>query len=552
MDWTMRESAVKVQLFRFIDVLPLLNHPTEITRHLREYFHQAKEHLPGWMRRALPYMPQTGIGGKLLAGAASWNAQRLARRFIAGTNLAETLDVVAAQRRRSLAFTVDLLGEATISEVEALGRQKEYLTLIEGLSKQVNAWPQVPLIDEGPSGPLPRVNVSVKLSALFSQFDPLDPAGTSHMVRERLRPILRAAQASRAFVNFDMEQYSFTELTLQIFREVLDEPEFRAWPDVGIAIQAYLKDCLADLENLRDWVARRGTSVWIRLVKGAYWDYETVVSAQQGWPTPVFDEKPATDANYEACTHFLIDNHELLHPAFGSHNVRSLAYALACAREKGLPQGAYEVQMLYGMADPIKQALVDMGERVRVYTPYGQLLPGMAYLVRRLLENTANESFLRASFVDQLSEEQLLMNPLLEKKTLRNGKPAATAAPGPFRNEPLADFSRADVRDNMDRALAEVRKRLGRSYPAVLDKPRALDAQVDSVNPSHRKEIVGRFARSTQAMALEAIGIAKAAFPGHGAQGHPGRTPRRPPLQGGNDHAAAAFRVIRLGDSRVR
>lgn len=513
MGWTMREATVKVQLFRFIDVLPLLHQSSEITRHLREYFEQAEEHLPGWMRRALPFMPQSGLSGKLLAGAASWNAQRLARRFIAGSNLAETLHVVAEQRRRSLAFTVDLLGEATITEVEAVRCQKEYLDLIEGLTKAVNSWPMVPLIDESPAGPLPRVNVSVKLSSLYSQFDPVDPEGTSRVVRERLRPILRSAQASRAFVNFDMEQYSFKDLTIHIFQEILDEPEFRTWSDVGIAIQAYLKDCLADLANLRDWAAHRGVGVWIRLVKGAYWDYETVIAAQQGWPTPVFHEKPETDANYEACTRFLIENHELLHPAFGSHNIRSLAYAIACAREAGLPAGGYEVQMLYGMADPVKQALVDMGERVRIYTPYGQLLPGMAYLVRRLLENTANESFLRASFVHQLSEEQLLMNPLLEKKARRNGKVVPAPAPGPFHNEPLADFSRAEVRQSMDQALALVRDKFGRSYPAVLDKPASADSQVDSVNPSHSKEVAGRFARSTKTMAEQAVSIANATFP---------------------------------------
>src|SRR5262249_45829702 len=229
--------------------------------------------------------------------------------------------------------------------------------------------------------------------------------------------------------------------------------------------------------------------------------------------TPVFYEKPETDANYEACSRFLIENHEHLHPAFGSHNIRSLSYALACARETGLPPGAYEVQMLYGMADPIKQALVEMGERVRIYTPYGQLLPGMAYLVRRLLENTANESFLRASFVHQLSEEQLLMNPLLEKKSRRNGKAVVTQTPGPFKNEPLADFSRAEVRQQMDQSLADVRTKFGRTYQAVLDKPASTEALVDSVNPSHSKEIIGRFARSTKALAEQAIASAKSAFP---------------------------------------
>src|SRR5207237_8225434 len=144
--------------------------------------------------------------------------------------------------------------------------------------RQVNTWTPIPLIDRGPEGPLPRVNVSVKLSALYSQFDPIDPEGTSRAVRVRLRPILRAARARQVFVNIDMEQYAYKDLTLRIFREVLEEEEFRDWPDVGIAIQAYLCDCATDLEELARWAERRGTPVWVRLVKGAYWDYEAVIA----------------------------------------------------------------------------------------------------------------------------------------------------------------------------------------------------------------------------------------------------------------------------------
>src|SRR5262249_58449631 len=113
---------------------------------------------------------------------------------------------------------------------------------ITGLSRQVNSWAPVPLIDQGPEGPLPRVNVSVKLSALYSQFDPIDPEGTSQAVRARLRPILRAARARQVFVNIDMEQYAYKDLTLRIFREILSEDEFHDWLDAAIAIQAYLRD----------------------------------------------------------------------------------------------------------------------------------------------------------------------------------------------------------------------------------------------------------------------------------------------------------------------
>jgi RHH-type proline utilization regulon transcriptional repressor/proline dehydrogenase/delta 1-pyrroline-5-carboxylate dehydrogenase len=412
MEWTMGDEALKLQLFRFVDVLPMLRTPASISRHLREYFAQAGDRLPGWLSWLTRRLPESGPLGRLLAFAARHGARRLARRFIAGSDVAEVLGAVAALRRRSLGFTVDLLGEATITEKEARQYQGEYLTLVEGLAGAVNAWPENPVVDRDESGPLPRVNVSVKLSSLYSQFDPIDPDGTSRSVRERLRPILRLARRNGVFINIDMEQYSFKDTTIQIFEEVLEEPEFRDWPDVGIAIQAYLKECPADLHGLAEWARRRGTPVWVRLVKGAYWDYENIVAAQQNWPCPVWEEKWQTDACYERMTEFLMDHSAWLRPALGSHNVRTLAHALAVADVQGLPPHAFELQMLYGMADPIKTALVNMGRRVRVYTPYGQLLPGMAYLVRRLLENTANESFLRASFTEHVPVEQLLRNPL--------------------------------------------------------------------------------------------------------------------------------------------
>jgi RHH-type proline utilization regulon transcriptional repressor/proline dehydrogenase/delta 1-pyrroline-5-carboxylate dehydrogenase len=412
MEWSMGDEALKLQLFRFVDVLPLLHTPSAVARHLREYIGEGGDHLPGWMTFVARRLPAGGVLGRLLAFAARHSAERLARKFIAGSDVAEALEAIGRLRQRSLAFTVDLLGEATITEKEAERSQQEYLDLIQGLSRDVNRRPAVDLIDADENGPLPRVNVSVKLTALYSQFDPIDPEGTSRAVLARLRPILRLARQNHAFVNVDMEQYSYKEVTLHIFRRVLEEDEFRDWPDAGIAIQAYLKDCGADLEALAAWARRRGTPVWVRLVKGAYWDYENILAAQQNWPVPVWRAKWQTDANYERLTRFLMENHQWLRPALGSHNVRSLAHALALADVLGLPPRAVELQMLYGMAEPIKDALAGLGRRVRVYTPYGQLLPGMAYLVRRLLENTANESFLRASFTEHVSEDALLRDPL--------------------------------------------------------------------------------------------------------------------------------------------
>ncbi|HMF19431.1 MAG TPA: proline dehydrogenase family protein, partial [Gemmataceae bacterium] len=511
MEWTMGHEAVKLQLFRFIDVLPLLEEPEIIGRHLKEYFEEAGESLPGWARTGLRWMPQRGLGARLVAWAARTNARRMARRFIAGSYLDEALAAVARLRRRKLAFTVDLLGEATITEAEAVQHQEQIIQLIEGLAETVNFADPIELIDRDHTGPLPRVNVSVKLTSLYSQFDAIDPEGTSRAVRGRLRPILRTARDNHAFINFDMEQYVCKDLTLRIFREILEEEEFAAWTDVGIAIQAYLCDCERDLHELAAWAQQRGKPVWVRLIKGAYWDYETVKAGQENWPVPVFTNKWETDANYEHLTRFLLENHEVLRPAFGSHNIRSLAHALACAQMMDVPPGSFEIQMLYGMAEPVKEALVGLGQRVRVYTPYGELLPGMAYLVRRLLENNANESFLRASFTEHVPEEQLLMNPL---ECEERGTAVRERTPDTFVNEPLSDFSKGEAREAMITALDNVRGQFGKTYPLVIGGWTVqTPATIDSVNPSHKNQIVGRCGRATRAQAQEAIVAAREVFP---------------------------------------
>jgi RHH-type proline utilization regulon transcriptional repressor/proline dehydrogenase/delta 1-pyrroline-5-carboxylate dehydrogenase len=523
MEWSMADEAVKVQIFRLVDVLPMLVRPDQVTQHLHEYFEEAKAGLPGWARFGARWLPRRGFLANFVANLARSNAERLARRFIAGSNVDEAFRTIAEMRRRKLAFTVDLLGEATITEVEADRYQQQYLDLLDGLSERVNALPAVEQIDKSSDGTLPRVNVSIKLSSLFSQFDPIDQAGTMESVMKRLRPILCKARQCGAFVNFDMEQYAFKDLTLRIFREILEEDEFQDWPDVGIAIQAYLRSCRQDLQELAGWVQRRGTPVWVRLIKGAYWDYETIICAQHGWPVPVFAKKHETDANYEEMTRLVLDHADLLRPALGSHNVRSLAYGMAYAEARGLPPRSYEIQMLYGMADPIKEGLVSMGQRVRVYTPYGELLPGMAYLVRRLLENTANDSFLRASFTEHVPEDQLLMNPTLKQTAHANGRhlgngeapreidPRSLAA---FRNEPVTDFSQAEARDTMQRALTEVKQQFGREYPPVIAGAHvSVGGFLDSVNPSSAREVVGRFGKSSVQNAEAAIEAAAKAFP---------------------------------------
>ena len=385
---TMGDPEVKVQLFRFIDALPSLPASAEVGRLLREYLAEAGSKVPWFMNLGVNLAPIGSLRGDALASIARLSATHMARKFIAGSTPAEAFRTVRKLRRRGVGFTADLLGEAVISDREAEAYAATCVELLEGLGPMLAREPEIPHLDRAPWGVVPRCNLSLKLTSLTPRFDATFGEATARRVLDRLRPILRVARAQGAFVNVDMEQYSHKDLTFAIFKQVLDEPEFRDWADVGVVVQAYMPEAEADLAMLRDWAAARGTPVTIRLVKGAYWDYEVLRARQLGWPIPVYLHKWESDAGFERCALFLMENHEVLRPALGSHNLRSLSYAMAAAEALRVPDGAYEIQMLHGMGTPAERALTRRGRRVRVYTPYGAMLPGMAYLVRRLLENT--------------------------------------------------------------------------------------------------------------------------------------------------------------------
>lgn len=411
LEWAMQDESVKVQMFRFVDVLPMLTSSETVTQHLQEYFEEVETHLPAAVRMGLDVAQPDSLLGKALAVNARNNARKMAERFIAGSKTSEVYRSVHKLRDKGLAFTLDLLGEAVISEAEADAYQSAYLELIEELTPQVNAWPEDPMLDRDHASWIPKCQVSLKLSGLVSHFKPIDAEGTSEKVKEKLRPIFRLARELDAYVHVDMEHYEYKDLTLQIFREICMEKEFRDWPDCGIVIQAYLKESEQDLNDLIQWAKKRKTPIGVRLVKGAYWDYETVQAEYNGWPCPVYQEKWQSDANFEALTILLMQNYEFLRPAIASHNLRSLSYAIAVAQELNVPSQAWEIQMLYGMADEQQHLFSELGYRTRVYTPFGELLPGMSYLVRRLLENTSNESFLRNAYDADASVDELLRAP---------------------------------------------------------------------------------------------------------------------------------------------
>lgn len=514
MEWCMGNEAFKVEMFRFVDVLPALESAGEVARHIREYFCRDGLNFPAGIQSTLGFIGSNVVTSQLAARSIKKNVTEMAKMFIAGENAAEAMPALLQLRKQNIAFTVDILGEAAVSEAEALDYQRRYMDLLETLVKQTAPWQHSTLLEEDADGAIPRVNVSVKLSSLFSQADALDWEGSLRVFADRLRPILLRAKELGVFINIDMEQYTLKALTLGVLKKVLDEPAFHDFHHIGIAMQAYLKDCLTDLEDLVAWCQQRNRRITIRLVKGAYWDYETVLAKQNDWPVPVFTDKRATDANYERCSEYILQNHQQLKLALGSHNLRSVSNALVQARRLGIPNKNLEIQMLFGMAEPIKKALSAQGYRVRDYVPVGELIPGMAYLVRRLLENTSNESWLRQKFVQNVDVEQLLSDP---KSAAQFEAPSydEKAESGVFRNQPVPLFHRSEDRQAMTQALAAVRKSIvGQDCLPWIGKNKVKSSKtIASVNPSKFNEVVGLVHLASIEDAEKALELARKAQP---------------------------------------
>ncbi|PYK38182.1 MAG: L-glutamate gamma-semialdehyde dehydrogenase, partial [Verrucomicrobia bacterium] len=489
----------------------------DIVQHLDEYFTDMRNGLAPLVRtgvRAAKIVPW--ISGQLLR----WNVSGMARQFIAGKNPDDVMKTLRKRHEQKIGFTVDLLGEAVVSEKEADEYAARCLELLEHLARETDGWSDP--LDNG-AELFPVVNLSVKISALYSQTNPADPADAIAHLAPKLRPILRRAKELGVFINFDMESFSHKNITLDLFKTLFAEPEFRDWPHAGIVIQAYLRDAEKDLVDLIDWGRARRTRFTVRLVKGAYWDYEKIKSTQNGWSIPVYLQKPESDANFEALSGVLLENESIVTAAFGSHNVRSIAHAQALADELGIDRTRFEFQLLYGMAGPVKRALVEMGYRVREYCPVGELLPGMSYLVRRLLENTSNEGFLRAKFSDNVSEKILLRDPnrlvrenpdsVSKDRHLLDGASLDVPPGDVYENAPLVNFAYQQSQEEMRAALRQVRARLGKKYPLVIGGERVwINRTTASLNPSAPDEIVGDVAAAGIPEAERAVKTARDAF----------------------------------------
>jgi len=528
MEWCMKNEHFKVRLFRFVDVFPSLTTGESLTRHIQEYFGGENQDVPSVLKWGAKGAGFAGaIGAKVLNAAIRFNILEMARQFIIGENTRKAVKNLSSLRAQGFAFTVDVLGEATVSEEEAERYLAVYIELLKVLKEEQARWAALKN-DKSSSragemdwGCAPKINVSVKPTALYSQARPADFEGSVRNILACMKQIYGHVIDVRGLLNIDMESYRYKDITLEVFRRLRSDAQFREYPHVGIVLQAYLRDTDKDLNDLLAWSKNSNLPISVRLVKGAYWDYETVVAKQNGWESPVYTHKLETDAAFERQARRILENHAICHLACASHNIRTISAVMETARALDVPKDRYEFQVLYGMAEPVRKGLLNVAKRVRLYCPYGELIPGMAYLVRRLLENTANESFLRQSFAEQADVERLLENPL---KALDRERSKAEPCPhhgrrgrdqvAGFENEPAADFTQEVQRRAFLEAIAKVRRLLGRTYSLFIGGENVSTADIlPSVNPANPSEVIGHVCQAGTKEVAAAIAAAKKAFP---------------------------------------
>src|SRR3989338_1006328 len=517
----MANPDTATQLFQFLEVFPVLS-DERVLVHSKEYLIDSGVELGpifGPLVHCAELARTTNIKPELAVRKIREYATEMAESFIAGRTVEEAIKRIGIHDA-----TFDILGEVTTSEVAADAYAKAYVNALNVLAKEYgnNATDRFGN---------PKINLSVKLSALDPHFSLLDPKGTSRRIWERFEPIMSRAKEIGALVNWDMEQYQFCNLTNAMFMEHFGEGEYKDYPHIGIVVQAYLKDSDAILKDLMTWGKKRGTPFGIRLVKGAYWDHEIKVAVQNGWEIPVFTKKSDTDVRFEELAAEIMRKSNIVSGAYGTHNLRSRAVVLALAEKYKVNSSKFESQTLFGMGEESKSSFLQRGIGEREYTPFGEMIPGMGYFVRRLLENSSNTSFVR-KFDKNADPEMLLRDPRLEptdavsrrkwfrgfsvarRNKLSKPEERVIAASGTFHNYPVANFALPETRQAADEAIIRIGVRAG-SFEAQLyidGKYRSARTDHPSHNPSQPSQVLGRVAVGSDVEVGDAISAAKKAF----------------------------------------
>lgn len=423
------------------------------------------------------------LGEPAIRTATAQAIREVGRQFVLGTDIAGAMKSAAEMERKGFTFSYDMLGEAAVTEADARHYHLSYSDAITSASV-------VRTGDDIRNNP----GISVKLSALHPRYEPFQRARVMAEMVERTLSLAHLAQSAGMGFNIDAEEASRLDLSLDVFEAVLSSPALSGWQGLGIAVQAYSPRALHVLDWLHELCVRLDRKIMVRLVKGAYWDTEIKLAQVQGLSGfPVFIRKSATDVSYLACARKLLGMSDRIYPQFATHNAHTAVAILDMAEGRR----DFEFQRLHGMGQALHEILMDReNTRCRIYAPVGAHQDLLAYLVRRLLENGANSSFVHQILNDEVAPEIIAADPihkLLKSATGETSRgivhPSDLFEPG-RRNSAGWDLSNPHDLARYDDARGPYENHVWRAAPAIVGEiETALEREIR--NPARPSDIVG-------------------------------------------------------------
>lgn len=432
----------------------------------------------------------------------------MGRQFVLGRTIKEALKNGKPQRDAGYSYSFDMLGEAALTRADAAKYLADYSNAIAALAA------------DSYRGDAPSPTISVKLSALHPHYEQAREAQVLEELGETLLQLVRQAREGNVGITIDAEEADRLELSLKLFARVYRHPDVRGWGNFGLVVQAYSKRALPALCWLTRLAREQGDLIPLRLVKGAYWDSEIKLCQQLGVPGyPVFTRKEATDTAYLACARFLLSEHTdgLIYPQFATHNAHTVTCLLDMAGERH-----FEFQRLHGMGDALYDTLIERtGRPVRIYAPVGAHKDLLPYLVRRLLENGANSSFVHKLVDPRVPIESLTEHPLVSlRRHARLDNPRIPLPPAIYgegrRNSQGINLNIQSQWLPLKTAYESFFSQQWTAAPLV-DGQR-LEGRVRPLYcPWQRSQQVGEVIWATAEQTSDAIGLLQQAFPGWNA-----------------------------------
>ena len=445
-------------------------------------------------------------GAPLIRQGVNYAMRLLGKQFVTGQTIEEALQNGKEREKMGYRFSFDMLGEAAYTEEDANRYYNDYVQAIHAIGK-----------DAAGQGVYEGNGISVKLSAIHPRYSRAQHERVMSELLPRLKELFLLGKKYDIGINIDAEEANRLELSLDLMEALVSDPDLAGYKGIGFVVQAYQKRCPFVIDYLIDLARRNNQKLMIRLVKGAYWDSEVKwaqVDGMDGYPT--YTRKVHTDISYLACARKLLDAQDAVFPQFATHN----AYTLGAIYQMGKGKD-FEHQCLHGMGETLYDQVVgpqNLGRRVRVYAPVGTHETLLAYLVRRLLENGANSSFVNQIVDENISIDRLIKSPF--DTIAEQGIHLHPALPLPRNlygkdrlNSQGVDFSNETVLQNLQEKLNQASSEDFHAASIVNGEARNVSEAQPVRNPADHNDVVGTVSFADAALAQEAIGAAVAALP---------------------------------------